>query len=147
MTATESPPTHPVSPLLALKPRRVETGLLVMVGAAVAVAYALASFGTTEAIPANLGPFLLWMFGLGAVAHLANRHFASAADPVFLPISLLLNGLGYVVITRLDGSLAALQSTWTAIGIGGYVATLLFVPRVRSLSSTATSSGLAGSSC
>ena len=131
MTATEAPPTHPVSPLLALKPRRVETGLLVMVGAAVAAAYALASFGTTEAIPANLGPFLLWMFGLGAVAHLANRHFASAADPVFLPISLLLNGLGYVVITRLDGSLAALQSTWTAIGIGGYVATLLFVPRVR----------------
>ena len=102
-----------------------------MVGVAVAVAYGLASFGTTEAIPANLGPFLLWMFGLGAVAHLANRHLAPAADPVFLPVALLLNGLGYVVITRLDGSLAALQSTWTAIGVGGYVATLLFFPRVR----------------
>ena len=102
-----------------------------MVGAAVAVAYALASFGTTEAIPATLGPFLLWMFGLGAFAHLANRHLAPAADPVFLPVALLLNGLGYVVITRLDGSLAALQSTWTAIGVGGYVATLLFLPRVR----------------
>jgi peptidoglycan glycosyltransferase len=124
MTATELPPTHSVSPLLALRPRRVEAGLLVMVGVAVGVAYGLASFGTTEAIPANLGPFLIWMFGLGAVAHLANRHFTSAADPVFLPISLLLNGLGYVVITRLDGSLAALQSTC-------YVATLLFLPRVR----------------
>ena len=53
MTATDSPPTPPASPLLALKPRRVETGLLIMVGVVVAVAYGLASFGTTEAIPAK----------------------------------------------------------------------------------------------
>ena len=144
MTATDSPPTPPASPLLALKPRRVETGLLIMVGVVVPVAYGLASFGTAEAIPANLGPFLLWMFGLGAGAHLATRRLAAAADPVFLPIALLLNGLGYVVITRLDGGLAALQSTWTAIGIGGYVLTLLFLPRVRLLEQYRYLLGLAG---
>ncbi len=144
MTATESRPESPSNPLLALKPRRVEAGILVLVGIVVAVAYGLASFGTTEAIPANLGPFLLWMFGLGVGAHLVNRRLAPAADPVFLPIALLLNGLGYVVITRLDTDLAALQSTWTAIGIGGYVLTLLFLPRVRLLENYRYLLGLAG---
>jgi len=61
-----------------------------------------------------------------------------------LPIALLLNGLGYVVITRLDGDLAALQSTWTAIGIGGYVVTLILLPRVRLLESYRYLLGLAG---
>ncbi|MDG1366140.1 MAG: hypothetical protein P8P85_03700, partial [Acidimicrobiales bacterium] len=51
------------NPLLALRPRRVEAGLLVTVGVVVVVAYGLASFGTSEAIPADLGPFLLWMLG------------------------------------------------------------------------------------
>lgn len=144
MTATDPSPATSTSPLLALRPRRVESGILVLVGVVVAVAYGLASFGTSEAIPANLGPFLLWMFGLGFGAHLMNRRFAAAADPVFLPIALLLNGLGYVVITRLDGDLAALQSTWTAIGIGGYVITLILLPRVRLLESYRYLLGLAG---
>ena len=144
MTATESRPDTPSNPLLALKPRRVEAGILVMVGVVVVVAYGLASFGTSEAIPANLGPFLLWMFGLGFGAHLVNRRLAAAADPVFLPIALLLNGLGYVVITRLNTDLAALQSTWTAVGIGGYVLTLLFLPRVRLLENYRYLLGLAG---
>jgi peptidoglycan glycosyltransferase len=144
MTATDPSPATSTSPLLALRPRRVESGILVLVGVVVAVAYGLASFGTSEAIPANLGPFLLWMFGLGFGAHLMNRRFAVAADPVFLPIALLLNGLGYVVITRLDGDLAALQSTWTAIGIGGYVITLILLPRVRLLESYRYLLGLAG---
>ena len=125
-------------------PRRVEAGLLVMVGLVVAAAYGLASFGTIEAIPADLGPFLLWMFGLGLLAHLAIRRWAAAADPVFLPLALFLNGLGYVVITRLDGDLAALQSTWTAVGIAGFVATLVVLPRVRILESYRYLLGVAG---
>lgn len=133
-----------VNPLLALRPRRVEAGLLAMVGIVVAVAYGLASFGTTEAIPADLGPFLLWMFGLGLLVHVAVRRWASAADPVLVPVALLLNGLGYVVITRLDGGLAALQSTWTAVGVGGFVATLVVLPRVRVLEAYRYLLGLAG---
>jgi len=132
------------SALLALKPRRVEAGILVMVGLVVVVAYGLASFGTSDAIPANLGPFLLWMFGLGFVAHVAIRRLAPAADPVLLPMALFLNGLGYVVITRLSGGLAALQSTWTAVGVVGFVATLLFLPNVSLLESYRYMLGLAG---
>lgn len=145
MTASERRrESTPVNPLVALRPRRVEAGLLVMVALVVAVAYGLASFGTTEAIPADLGPFLLWMFGLGLLVHVAVRRWASAADPVLVPVALLLNGLGYVVITRLDGDLAALQSTWTAVGVGGFVVTLLAVPRVRMIESYRYLLGLAG---
>lgn len=124
--------------------RRVEAGLLAIVGAVVAGAYGLASFGTIEAIPPDLGPFLLWMFGLGVLAHLAIRRWASTADPVLLPLALYLNGVGYVVITRLDGDLAALQSTWSAIGIAGFVATLVVVPRVRVLESYRYLLGIGG---
>jgi len=135
---------HAPNPILATRPRRVEAGLLVMVLLVVVVAYGLASFGTTEAIPTNLGPFLFWMVGLGAVAHLVTRRFAPAADPVLLPLALLLNGIGYVVITRLDGGLAALQSTWTAVGVAGYVATLTLLPRVRVIVQYRYLLGLAG---
>ena len=132
------------SPLLALAPRRVEAGTLVLVALVVVFAYALASFGTTDAIPANLGPFFAWMLGLGVVAHVAVRRWAAAADPVLLPMALLLNGLGYVVITRLDGDLAALQATWTAIGIGGFVATLVLLPNIRMLEQYRYLMGAAG---
>ncbi len=125
-------------------PRRVEAGLLLMVGATVAAAYGMASFGASETIPVDVGPFLFWMVGLGLVVHLAVRRWAPAADPVFVPVALLLNGLGYVVITRLDGGLAALQSTWTAVGVGGLVATLVVLPRVRVLESYRYLLGLAG---
>ena len=110
-----------------------------MVGVIVVVAYALASLGRSSAIPANLGPFLAWMLALLGLAHLANRRLAPQADPILLPLVLLLNGLGYVMIARLGGDirgggdLAGLQATWTAVGIGAYIATLLFVPRVRML--------------
>jgi len=145
VTATESTSGEPpLSPLLALRPRRVEAGLLVLVGLVVVGAYGLASFGTIEAIPADLGPFLLWMLGLGLLAHVAIRRWAATADPVLLPVALLLNGVGYVVITRLDGGLAALQSTWTAVGIAGFVSTLVVLPRVRIIESYRYLLGLAG---
>jgi len=134
----------------ALKPRRVEAGLVLMVGVVVVVAYALASFGASASIPANLGPFLVWMLVLLLIAHVATRRLAPAADPVMLPMALLLNGIGYVMIARLSNDvpggsdLAGLQSTWTAVGIGAYIGTLIVVPRVRILASYRYLLGLSG---
>jgi len=134
----------------ALKPRRVEAGLVLMVGVIIIVAYALASLGASASIPANLGPFLVWMLVLLLIAHLATRRLAPAADPVMLPMALLLNGIGYVMIARLSNDvpggsdLAGLQSTWTAVGIGAYIGTLVVVPRVRILASYRYLLGLAG---
>ena len=126
MTAVDERPTGSRLVISALRPRRVEFGLVVLVAVVVIVAYGLASLGRSASIPANLGPFLAWILGLFFFVHVAVRRFAPAADPVMLPMALLLNGLGYVMIARLGGDvdgggdLAGLQSTWTAIGIGAF---------------------------
>jgi cell division protein FtsW (lipid II flippase) len=133
-----------------LRPRRAELGLVIMVAIVVVAAYALASLGQSASIPANLGPFLVWMLALIVLAHLATRRLARLADPVLLPLALLLNGIGYVMIARLGGDvrgggdLAGLQATWTAVGIGAYIATLVLVPRVRMLQQYQYLLGLAG---
>ncbi len=113
--------------------RNQELGLLVLAGLIVGGAYALTSLGRTASIPANIGPFLGFLFGLVIVAHLALRKFAPEADSTLLPIASLLNGIGYVMITRLDPKLGGLQSTWTAVGIVAFVMILIIVPRVRDL--------------
>ena len=73
------------------------------------------------------------MLGLYVVAHLAVRRFAPRADPTLLPIAFLLNGIGFVTISRLDRDLARVQAVWTAVGIAAFVVTLVVVRNVRTL--------------
>ncbi len=119
--------------------RRTELGLIVVGALITSGAYALAGLGRDAEIPANLVPFLGMVLGLLVAAHLAVRRLAPDADGILLPLAALLNGIGYVFIVRLDeaqsdgGRLAGLQAMWTAIGIGAFIATLLFVRRSRSL--------------
>jgi peptidoglycan glycosyltransferase len=113
--------------------RNTELGLLVMVVVIVGASYVLASLGSEQQIPLNIGPFLLMVLGLMLAAHLAVRRLAPDADPILLPLAALLNGIGYVVITSLNERLAALQATWTLVSIAGFVAVLLLVRRTRSV--------------
>ena len=113
--------------------RTTELGLIVLAVLVVGGAYTLASLGTEASLPANVIPFLGVIFGLLVGAHLAVRRLAPLADGILLPLAALLNGLGYVWIARLDKDLAALQATWTALGILGFVLTLVFVRRMRDL--------------
>ena len=55
-----------------------------------------------------------WSSGLLLFANLVMRRVAPEADPILLPMAGLLNGLGYVMIARIDESLAAKQAGWTA---------------------------------
>ncbi|MGH9067283.1 MAG: FtsW/RodA/SpoVE family cell cycle protein, partial [Acidimicrobiales bacterium] len=140
---------HPAKPR-----RRTELGLLVMGWVIVVFAYVLASIGTSARIPTNIGPFLGVMIGLSVVAHLANRFLVPDADPVILPIVALLNGLGWVMIARLDTvasvqgqvgtHLAYKQAAWTAVGVLLYVATLAVFRRGRDLERYRYLIGLAG---
>ncbi len=113
--------------------RRTELGLLVVAALIIVAAYILASLGKTANIPANLLPFLFVVLGLSLAAHLATRWLAREANPVVLPVVVLLNGLGYVMIARLDRHLAGLQAAWTAFGIAAYVLTLMIVRHSRDL--------------
>lgn len=127
-------------------PRRRNTELLLVIVALFITggAYTLASLGRRQAIPANVGPFLGVMFVLLVGAHLATRRWAPQADGVILPVAILLNGLGYVMIARLDEALAAKQAGWTAVGIAAYVVTLIGLRRVRSLQRIGFTCGLVG---
>jgi peptidoglycan glycosyltransferase len=117
--------------------RRSDTGtslsLLVVAAIIVGGAYALSSLGETASLPANLLPFLAVIFGLMAVAYVAMRRFAPNAEPTLVPLVALLNGLGYVVIARLNRDLAANQATWTAVGVVAFVVTLVVVKRAVDL--------------
>lgn len=117
----------------ASSPRRVELGLVVLAISITAGAYILTSLGSTASLPVNLVPFLVVIVALLVAAHVAVRELAPAADGVLLPVALLLNGLGYVFIARLDKDLAGLQAVWTAVGVAAFIATLAIVRRPRDL--------------
>ena len=93
--------------------RSTELTLVVMAGMITAVAYTLASLGANSEIPARIGPFLVLLLLLVGVAHLAVRLLARGADGTMLPLVVLLHGIGYVMITRLDERLAGLQTLWS----------------------------------
>lgn len=120
------------SPLAATR-RNSELGLVVMAAAITAIAYTLAALGTNAEIPARIIPFLVALLGLLLSAHIANRLLAPGADGTLLPLAVLLNGIGYVVIARLSTRLAGLQTTWTFIAIAAFAAVLLFVQRPADL--------------
>ncbi len=113
--------------------RRTELGLVLLVGLLTAGSLTLASLGKVGEPPAGLIGFAGVMVALLVGAHLAVRRLAPSADPIILPVALLLNGLGYTMITRLNGELAALQAVWTAVGVAAFVGTLLLVRRARDL--------------
>ncbi len=122
--------------------RRTELGLLVAASIIIIAAYALMIYGNTAKKPSDVVPLLVVMLLLGGVAHIANRIFVPNALPVILPIAFLLNGLGYVMILRIDlannsprhaWNFAPLQAAWTAGGVAAYVVTLMFIRRSRDL--------------
>ena len=120
--------------------RNTELGLVLFAAVITGALYVLASLGSNATIPANLGPFLGMVVVLLIVAHVATRRLAPRADPLLLPIAVLLNGIGYVFIARLSEDLGAgskrlpgLQATWTLFGVTAYVATLVIVRHVRDL--------------
>ena len=143
MTATTTA-APPGLELLTRRRRTTELGLLVLGVIIICGAYALASLGRNASLPANIWPFLAVLVALLVGAHLANRRLAPAADSLLLPLAALLNGIGYVFIARLDGDLAALQASWTAVGIAAYVGTLVVVRDVRWLQRYRYTFGLIG---
>lgn len=97
--------------------------------------------------------------GLFTIAHLVVHRFAPYADPLILPCVALLNGLGLVMIYRLDlaeadraelleieapTQLIARQVAWTAIGLALFIAVLYLVKDHRVLSRYAYTSGFVG---
>jgi cell division protein FtsW (lipid II flippase) len=117
--------------------RRTELGLLTAGAVIIVATYVLMILGNTAKVPSNLTPLLVSILLLGGVTHVANRIFVPDANGVVMPIVFLLNGLGYVMISRIDlgngHHYAPLQAAWTAGGVAAYVVTLFAVRRSRDL--------------
>lgn len=113
--------------------RSTEAGLLLLAALIIVGGYTLASVGRSATLPANIGPFLGMLLALFVVGHVAVRRLAPQADGLLLPLAGLLNGLGYVFIARMNEDLAAAQATWSAVGMAGFVTTLILIRRARNL--------------
>lgn len=114
-----------------MAPRRLELGLLVLGTLITALAYGLLNIDDTVSARADVAVFFGVILLLLLGAHLVIRFVAPNADGLLLPLAALLNGLGYVVIARLDPGLADSQAAWTFIGIGAFSAVLLLLPDLR----------------
>ena len=105
----------------ALAPRRrTEAGLLVIAAIVIGSAHVLAGFGRNAAVPGDVFAFLAVMCAMFGVVHFAVRRLAPNADPLMVPLAMMLNGIGYVFIARLNPHLASQQAVWTAVGILGF---------------------------
>ncbi|MZF85358.1 FtsW/RodA/SpoVE family cell cycle protein [Streptomyces sp. SID5643] len=106
-TNTSHSPTHHTSTIGAIgAPSRRNTELALLVFAVVIPVFAYANVGLAlnDSVPPGLLSYGLGLGLLAGVGHLAVRKFAPYADPLMLPLATLLNGLGLVIIWRLDQS-------------------------------------------
>lgn len=108
-----------------------ELRYLILALLTILVAYALVGMVETDRIPPGLGVYGGAMAVLAATAHVVRRRLAPGADPILLPTAFLLNGLGLIMIRRLDydlgTDLAPAQTMWTVVAVGAFCATLLVI--------------------
>ncbi|KND40113.1 FtsW/RodA/SpoVE family cell cycle protein [Streptomyces acidiscabies] len=105
-------------------PRRrgVELSLLVVAVLLCVSGYCAVGLARTGAIPPGAAAYGAGLGALALCAHLAVRLRAPYADPLLLPIGVLLNGIGLVLIHRLDletptEHAAPAQLVWSASGV------------------------------
>ncbi len=118
------------------KGRNTELVLLLLAIGIVLLAYLNVGLATDGEFPPGLIAHGSGLLAIAVAFHLVLRWRASYADPLLLPIVTLLNGLGLVMIHRLDiatgkdigEGLALKQLTWSALGVA-IAAVLLFVLR------------------
>ncbi|OFE14178.1 cell division protein [Humibacillus sp. DSM 29435] len=117
--------TTTVEPLNPPTRRGLELVLLIVAVAIVLLAWVTVDLNRNDTVPANIVPVAGGFAALAVVMHLVVRWRAAYADPVLLPIVVVLNGLGLVMIHRLDlarGELgvdgdAYRQLIWTTLGV------------------------------
>ncbi|MET7933412.1 FtsW/RodA/SpoVE family cell cycle protein [Streptomyces sp. NPDC005322] len=129
--------------------RNTELAMLVFAVIIPVFAYANAGLALSDEMPSGMLSYGIGLGLLAGVGHLVVRKFAPYADPLLLPIATLLNGLGLVLIWRLDQSRrlaqraesigqvfspsAPNQLMYSAMGVALFVAVLIFLKDHRIL--------------
>jgi cell division protein FtsW (lipid II flippase) len=128
--------------------RRTELVMLAFAVGVVLLAYAAVGLGLRGKLP-GLPADLVVFAALMVAAHLGIRRFAPHADPLLLPLAALLNGLGIVMIYRLQesgrngnpglqvtdmsSSATTTQLLYTGVGVAVLIAVLVLIREVRVL--------------
>ncbi|BET47679.1 FtsW/RodA/SpoVE family cell cycle protein [Streptomyces tendae] len=121
------------APVARLPRRRgIELALIVMAVLLSVFGYCNVGLAQQGALPPGAAGYGAGLGVLALVAHLAVRLRAPYADPLLLPIGVLLNGLGLVLIYRLDletpGDRAApTQLVWSTLGVALFIVVVLLL--------------------
>ena len=132
---------------LASRPARPRTGLLLLLVSLVVsvAAYAMVGLGLRGEVPNDIVLYGLALAGAYLLAWGVVRWTAPRADPVLLPISGMLGGLGLAMIYRLlPPDIADEQALWLLFGLAAFVLTLLVVRDDRQLDAFTYTIGLLG---
>lgn len=139
--------------------RRAELALLVAAVAIVTVAEGIVEATRDGKISSHVLIYGGAALALAMVTHFVVVKTARYADPILLPCVVLINGLGLVMIHRIDlglkqqaqqtgisydGASAPTQMAWTAIGVALFIGVLLVVRDYRVLSRYAYTLALVG---
>jgi cell division protein FtsW (lipid II flippase) len=124
--------------------RNTELALLILAIVLAVGAYALVGLGLDGEVPVGLAGYGMLLVGGYVFAHVVVRWLAPTADPVFLPTAVLLAGLGFAVIYRLQPDLAPAQTMWLLLGLALFALTLLVVRDHRQLDHFTYTIGLLG---
>ncbi|WP_329257367.1 FtsW/RodA/SpoVE family cell cycle protein [Streptomyces sp. NBC_01478] len=126
-TVTADLPT----PAVRLPRRRgIELTLIVVAVLLSVYGYCAVGLAKNDTVPPGAAGYGAGLGVLALLAHIAVRLRAPYADPLLLPIGVLLNGLGLVLIYRLDletpGDRAApTQLVWSTLGVGLFIVVVL----------------------
>jgi cell division protein FtsW (lipid II flippase) len=119
--------------------RNVELTLLILALALTVGAHVIVGLTHDNRIPLNVVTYGVTMAALFIGAHLVLRWRAPRADPVLLPAAALLNGLGLVMIQRLDlereldRAQAPSQALWTTFGFVVFALVIAIIKDYRRL--------------
>lgn len=152
--------TQPQSKISVLPPlpnrRNAELFLLGFAAVITTVALLIVEANQEQGITWDLAQYTVAYLALFTGAHLAVRRFAPYGDPLLLPVVAVLNGLGLVMIHRLDlaegavgqgamrGPSANQQMLWTLVGVLGFSLVVIFLRDHRTLSRYGYICGLTG---
>lgn len=128
-TVAADPPT----PAVRLPRRRgIEFTLIVLAVLLCVYGYCAVGLAKNGTVPPGAAGYGAGLGVLALLAHFAVRFRAPYADPLLLPIAMLLNGLGLVLIYRLDletprDQAAPIQLIWSTLGVALFIVVVLFL--------------------
>lgn len=122
----------PLPAVLLPRRRGIELALIVLAVTLSVYGYCAVGFARNGTVPPGAAGYGAGLGVLALLAHCAVRLRAPCADPLLLPIGVLLNGLGLVLIYRLDletpGDRAApTQLVWSTLGVALFIVVVLLL--------------------